>query len=136
MSDEVRGRATHHHVPQQLLYVDVDGVRRLRLAVVGRAVVGLAQHDGEVAHRRAPLLRHSVGLGRKRKSMLALGVGQSVGEVGHGVVEGQVAHGIFRVLGLLLLLTSSLRHPKILIKEFSYFLMPCHQHGLRINLLV
>ena len=34
------------------------------------------------------------------------------------------------------LLTSSLRHPKILIKEFSYFLMPCHQHGLRINLLV
>ena len=35
-----------------------------------------------------------------------------------------------------LLLTSSLRHPKILIKEFSYFLMPCHQHGLRINLLV
>jgi len=29
-----------------------------------------------------------------------------------------------------------LRHPKILIKEFSYFLMPCHQHGLRINLLV
>ena len=36
----------------------------------------------------------------------------------------------------LALLTSSLRHPKILIKEFSYFLMPCHQHGLRINLLV
>ena len=36
----------------------------------------------------------------------------------------------------LTLLTSSLRHPKILIKEFSYFLMPCHQHGLRINLLV
>ena len=33
-------------------------------------------------------------------------------------------------------LTSSLRHPKILIKEFCYFLMPCHQHGLRINLLV
>ena len=35
-----------------------------------------------------------------------------------------------------IVLTSSLRHPKILIKEFSYFLMPCHQHGLRINLLV
>ena len=34
------------------------------------------------------------------------------------------------------LLTSSLRHPKIFVKEFSYFLMPCHQHGLRINLLV
>ena len=36
----------------------------------------------------------------------------------------------------LFFLPSSLRHPKILIKEFSYFLMPCHQHGLRINLLV
>ena len=33
-------------------------------------------------------------------------------------------------------LTSSLRTPKIFVKEFSYFLMPCHQHGLRINLLV
>ena len=34
------------------------------------------------------------------------------------------------------LLTSSLRHPKIFVKEFRDFLMPCHQHGLRINLLV
>ena len=34
------------------------------------------------------------------------------------------------------LLTSSLRTPKFFVKEFSYFLMPCHQHGLRINLLV
>ena len=34
------------------------------------------------------------------------------------------------------LLTSSLRHPKIFVKEFSYFLMPCHQHGLGVNLLV
>ena len=33
-------------------------------------------------------------------------------------------------------LTSSLRHPKILVKEFSYFLMPCHQHCLGVNLLV
>ena len=33
-------------------------------------------------------------------------------------------------------LTSSLRTPKFFIKEFSDFLMPCHQHGLRINLLV
>ena len=33
-------------------------------------------------------------------------------------------------------LTSSSCHPKIFVKEFSYFLMPCHQHGLRINLLV
>ena len=35
--------------------------------------------------------------------MLALGVGQSVGQVGHGGVERQPAHGILRVLGLLLL---------------------------------
>ena len=33
-------------------------------------------------------------------------------------------------------MTSSLRTPKFFVKEFSYFLMPCHQHGLRINLLV
>ena len=35
--------------------------------------------------------------------MLALGVGQTVGQVGHGGVERQPAHGILRVLGLLLL---------------------------------
>ena len=34
------------------------------------------------------------------------------------------------------LLTSSLRHPKFFVKEFSYFLMSCHQHGLGVNLLV
>ena len=33
-------------------------------------------------------------------------------------------------------LTSSLRTPKFFVKEFSYFLMPCHQHGLGVNLLV
>ncbi len=33
-------------------------------------------------------------------------------------------------------LTSSLRHPKFFVKEFSYFLMSCHQHGLGVNLLV
>ena len=33
-------------------------------------------------------------------------------------------------------LTSSSCHPKIFVKEFSYFLMSCHQHGLGINLLV
>ena len=43
---------------------------------------------------------------------------------------------IAHTIGSAGVLTSSLRHPKILIKEFSYFLMPCHQHGLRINLLV
>ena len=34
------------------------------------------------------------------------------------------------------LLTSSLRHPKIFVKEFSDFLMSCHQHCLGVNLLV
>ena len=33
-------------------------------------------------------------------------------------------------------LTSSLRTPKIFVKEFCYFLMPCHQHGLGVNLIV
>ena len=34
------------------------------------------------------------------------------------------------------ILTSSLRTPKILVKEFCYFLMPIHQHGLCIDILV
>ena len=34
------------------------------------------------------------------------------------------------------LLTSSLRHPKIFVKEFGDFLMSCHQHCLGVNLLV
>ena len=34
------------------------------------------------------------------------------------------------------LLTSSLRTPKILVKEFCYFLMPCHKHGLCIDILI
>ena len=34
------------------------------------------------------------------------------------------------------LLTSSSCHPKFFIKEFGDFLMPCHQHGLGVNLLV
>ena len=33
-------------------------------------------------------------------------------------------------------LTSSSCHPKIFVKEFCYFLMPCHQHCLGVNLLV
>ena len=33
-------------------------------------------------------------------------------------------------------LTSSSCHPKFFVKEFCYFLMPCHQHGLGVNLLV
>ena len=34
------------------------------------------------------------------------------------------------------LLTSSLRHPKIFIKEFGDFLMPFHQHCLSVYILV
>ena len=37
---------------------------------------------------------------------------------------------------LVFFLTSSSCHPKIFIKEFGDFLMSCHQHSLRINLLV
>ena len=33
-------------------------------------------------------------------------------------------------------LTSSSCHPKIFIKEFCNFLVPCHQHCLRVNVLV
>ena len=40
------------------------------------------------------------------------------------------------LIGQRLFLTSSSCHPKIFIKEFGDFLMPCHQHGLGVNLLV
>ena len=36
----------------------------------------------------------------------------------------------------IVLLTSSLRHPKIFIKEFGDFLMPFHQHCLSVYILV
>ena len=35
-----------------------------------------------------------------------------------------------------IILTSSLHTPKIFIEEFGDFLMPCHQQGLCINVLV
>ena len=35
-----------------------------------------------------------------------------------------------------LFLTSSSCHPKFFVKEFSDFLMSCHQHCLGVNLLV
>ena len=41
-----------------------------------------------------------------------------------------------RTNGWKYLLTSSLRTPKIFIKEFGDFLMSCHQHCLGVNLLV
>ena len=54
------------------------------------------------------------------------------------------ANNVYGLLGkngtgkstLLYLLTSSLRTPKIFIKEFGDFLMSCHQHCLGVNLLV
>ena len=36
----------------------------------------------------------------------------------------------------MIFLTSSLRTPKLFIKEFGDFLMSCHQHCLGVNLLV
>lgn len=53
----------------------------------------------------------------------------------HPAVGHSLLHGPYQV-GLSALLTSSLHTPKIFVKEFSYFLMPCHQHGLGVNLLV
>ena len=40
------------------------------------------------------------------------------------------------LLAVFLVLTSSSCHPKFFVKEFSYFLMSCHQHCLGVNLLV
>ena len=42
----------------------------------------------------------------------------------------------FSIIAVCFFLTSSLRHPKIFVKEFSDFLMSCHQHCLGVNLLV
>ena len=44
-----------------------------------------------------------------------------------GYINGTIGHNP---------LTSSSCHPKVFVKEFSYFLMPCHQHCLGVNLLV
>lgn len=48
----------------------------------------------------------------------------------------QKYHRYLYSLALKYLLTSSLRHPKIFIKEFGDFLMPCHQHCLSVYILV
>ena len=50
--------------------------------------------------------------------------------------EQEKLRGTFQMLDGNIFLTSSSCHPKALVKEFSYFLMPCHQHGLGVNLLV
>ena len=64
--------------------------------------------------------------------------------VGNGLTTSVISIGIILVelwstaasMLICFPLTSSLRHPKIFIKEFGDFLMPCHQHGLGVNLLV
>ena len=52
------------------------------------------------------------------------------------VLNGYLQNDIHFMKKNIYFLTSSLRTPKIFVKEFSYFLMPCHQHGLGVNLLV
>ena len=52
------------------------------------------------------------------------------------VLNGYLQNDIHFMKKNIYFLTSSLRTPKIFVTEFSYFLMPCHQHGLGVNLLV
>ena len=52
------------------------------------------------------------------------------------VLNGYLQNDIHFMKKNIYFLTSSLRTPKLFVKEFSYFLMPCHQHGLGVNLLV
>ena len=52
------------------------------------------------------------------------------------VLNGYLQNDIHFMKKNIYFLTSSLRTPKIFVKEFGYFLMPCHQHGLGVNLLV
>ena len=52
------------------------------------------------------------------------------------VLNGYLQNDIHFMKKNIYFLTSSLRTQKIFVKEFSYFLMPCHQHGLGVNLLV
>ena len=52
------------------------------------------------------------------------------------VLNGYLQNDIHFMKKNIYFLTSSLRTPKIFVKVFSYFLMPCHQHGLGVNLLV
>ena len=48
-----------------------------------------------------------------------------------------IVSGVIAMVGVMFFfLTSSSCHPKIFVKEFSYFLMSCHQHCLGVNLLV
>ena len=86
----------------------------------------------------APLVASAqTGDGTRNDGMV--GVATLEGQTEAQIVAAEVGNDLVGSLddpSKVFFLTSSLRHPKILIKEFSYFLMPCHQHGLRINLLV
>ena len=84
----------------------VNGIGTAGFALILTAVVTLSQHHRKVAHGRFPFLRYRIRLGRKRKTVLTLGVGQSLGQVGHGVVQRQTAHGQLWLFGLILLILS------------------------------
>ena len=77
-------------------------------------------------------------LGRKGWSVMGAvvddaGCGAWGKEKAQAMSLGLMVDGVSGSVGFL---TSSSCHPKIFIKEFSYFLMSCHQHCLGVNLLV
>jgi ABC-type multidrug transport system permease subunit len=56
--------------------------------------------------------------------------------LGLGLLISTLADTQLQAMFIAFFLTSSLRHPKIFIKEFGDFLMPCHQHCLSVYILV
>ena len=121
-SVESIGSAAHCNVPQQSVDMNINGIRTFCLSIVACAVVSLSQHDAEIAHGSAPLLRYSVSLRRKRKCVLSTRVSQSVCQVGNCVVQSQTANRIFHFLGLFfLVLSSSLFCPPIFFFLQIYF---------------
>ena len=81
----------------------VHSISTTSLAIELTAVIALAQHHRKVAHGCAELLRHRVGLRRKREGMLALRIGQTLSHVSHRCVQRDETHRQLRFLGLLLL---------------------------------
>ena len=77
-------------------------------------------------------------IGGKMKELATIGVAHNEDEVENLVNEAKewISKEESRRHPQLDLLTSSTCHPKIFVKEFSYFLMPCYQHCLGVNLLV
>ena len=102
------GRAAHHHVPQQSRNMHVHRLHAACLTVIRRAVVALANHRREVAHRGLPFQAHHVGFGCERKGVLAVHVRQFLSEVGSGVVECQPHLRELRLHWLLLLVLALL----------------------------